>query len=1035
MSSSSSSSESAPPDGNLHEALGLGGSSELERVWPATLTAIEEKGYELAAKPVVGSGATAVVLRAHDRRGRRHLALKVVLDPLDDRSYRQYLRENQVLGRSNLPASVVRYDGYLEDPRNTYQPMLVLEYIEARSLRDYLKRQNPTLEQRLRLCRQLLHKVASLHASGVLWADLSHNNILVDGKGQLRFIDFGVAGPIGSDGRSITSVDGGRGTKSVTAPEVLDGRRPEPRDDLRAAAAVCHLVLGGGSVDAKPAEGEVAGTSRMTRPRRDLLNDLTGRGVPRGFAVILVDALITAESPGDGKAPEAGEVAARLDTWFEDRVRSRRTFWSLSVAVVVILGLLVTGQSLWSRYQTKVAEVEDSANLVLAGELERRPNLHHPALEGAKARIEKLALALERSLTLGDANAAAEARRELVEARRGALELSHDLEAAEPLLASLGDILTSTPWEKDCPTIGARVAAASQRHLELGATVDSADLGAAWPGLRKLQRDLARLAADNAAAMRAAEKRGEYRRLEKGVAERLRELAGWQAIADREADAEQLMQDGRFDDSAGPGAVTEFSQLRFQLEAFLRTNELQSEREARMATDGTLTASLEERIDGLESARDSLREQLESVRRLLFSTETDLAKISGERDQLALQLAAIRDDRDDALVEVARLNGVVSQTEAQKQSAEEQVDELRDLVAAAEGSSALLEAEIASLTVELTALREAARETITAEPAQYVPAWAELIIARPDPKVVTDAEARRRMEATGLPWKVRDRASGIVMLLVPPGTYFRGASRDDTEAARDEQPAHQVRVPEPFYLAETEVTHAQWGRFVISAEYATEAERNSGGYTAGVGGAGHVDPGATWRDPLPLLDVDVTGKDWPVVQITWNDAQAFAQHYGLRLPRESEWEYACRANSAGKDWWGEASVAAGASSRLAARTTEPRFRNWTSFDVEDERDLLAPVGTQRANSWGFHDLLGNVWEPCSTAYDSDFYSELAARPQPVDASADDEAQGDMHVLRGGSWIDDPWSARASLRNAMFPDIAHALVGLRVARTP
>ncbi len=116
---------------------------------------------------------------------------------------------------------------------------------------------------------------------------------------------------------------------------------------------------------------------------------------------------------------------------------------------------------------------------------------------------------------------------------------------------------------------------------------------------------------------------------------------------------------------------------------------------------------------------------------------------------------------------------------------------------------------------------------------------------------------------------------------------------------------------------------------------------------------------------------------------------------GYRLPTEAEWEYACRAGTTAPTYGALEDVA------------------WTSLD-----DLQGPqpVGQKKANPWGLHDMLGNVWEWCW-----DY--------------ADPARYGDYRTLRGGGWADEPWSVRASVRRGSAPDAVLEDVGLRVARGP
>ena len=275
----------------------------------------------------------------------------------------------------------------------------------------------------------------------------------------------------------------------------------------------------------------------------------------------------------------------------------------------------------------------------------------------------------------------------------------------------------------------------------------------------------------------------------------------------------------------------------------------------------------------------------------------------------------------------------------------------------------------------------------------YQGPWGVVLEVEPEPAVITDPEWRERIVATGLPWRVQENASGIEMLLVPPGTFMMGCSPSNQYGCGgDENPVHEVTLTQAFYLGRYEVTQAQW--------------------TAVMGSNPSNFQGASAEVPAAQISLR------PVERVSWNMIQGFEAETGLRLPTEAEWEYACRAGT------------------MTAFNLSPNGTNddgllgqlaWFDSNAASQ---TRPVGQKQANNLGLHDMHGNVWEWVEDWYGSGYYAQSPAIDPPGPISGSDR------VLRGGSWSGNSGRCRASDRSFGSPDAGYFVgLGFRAARTP
>ena len=204
---------------------------------------------------------------------------------------------------------------------------------------------------------------------------------------------------------------------------------------------------------------------------------------------------------------------------------------------------------------------------------------------------------------------------------------------------------------------------------------------------------------------------------------------------------------------------------------------------------------------------------------------------------------------------------------------------------------------------------------------------------------------------------------------IPEGVSLKGGNAwvGSDEAYAEEAPRRTVTIA-PFRIDAAEVTNAQFRKFVEETGYVTDAERPQEGFNV-PGGAVFTPPsaaipswwqfveGANWKHPEGP-DSSISERDMdPVVQVSSNDANAYANWAGGRLPSEAEWEYAAAAGSDTHFVWGTERAPNG---KEQANTWQGAFPIQNTMD--DGYRLRAPVGCYEPNAFGLYDMVGNVWE-------------------------------------------------------------------------
>ncbi len=245
------------------------------------------------------------------------------------------------------------------------------------------------------------------------------------------------------------------------------------------------------------------------------------------------------------------------------------------------------------------------------------------------------------------------------------------------------------------------------------------------------------------------------------------------------------------------------------------------------------------------------------------------------------------------------------------------------------------------------------------------------------------------------------------MVKIPGGSFMMGASRRD-DGEPDERPVHQVSV-NGFWIDSTEVTQAEYLRLM-------------GDNPSEFGGSNKPVERVSWWDAIKYCNARSREAGLSPV---YNDSTGAVNWStkGYRLPTEAEWEYAARARTTEKYYWGDTFSGLADYANFADVNTNLSWREARENDGAGEE--TARVASYRPNSFGLYDMSGNVWEWCNNWYDNGYY-ENSPSSNPRGASS-----GSYRVLRGGGWYDEPAKLRSAVRNFRTPDIRLSNLGFRV----
>ncbi len=240
-------------------------------------------------------------------------------------------------------------------------------------------------------------------------------------------------------------------------------------------------------------------------------------------------------------------------------------------------------------------------------------------------------------------------------------------------------------------------------------------------------------------------------------------------------------------------------------------------------------------------------------------------------------------------------------------------------------------------------------------------------------------------ETITIPLDLPSGAKPLEMVHIPAGTFTMGSPSTESGRDSDEGPQHQVTITKDFYLGKYEVTQAQWEAVMGSNPSSSYGVR----------------------------------PNYPVYNVSWNDCQSYIEKLNqmgqgtFRLPTEAEWEYACRAGTQTRFYWGD-------------DPNETQIKDYAWYDGNNSPSGTKEVGLKIPNAFGLYDMSGNVWEWCSDWYGSYPSGSVVDPVGPY--------SGSHRVNRGGDWGSNAQACRSASRGGHSPDGRASRIGFRLLRS-
>ena len=950
----------------------------------------------------LGKGGMGEVLLATDTRLGRKIAIKRILgDAARSRTaVNRFLTEAKSIAALNH-SNIVQIHDY---GRAVDGPFLIMEFVGGNSLLDRCRSGPLPLEEAIEITCQLCDGLGKAHAAGIIHRDIKPANILMTADGIPKLTDFGLAKAESSD-TGMTMAGAMLGTLDFMPPEQRrDAALADARSDLWSLAATLYQMVTGESprvidLDLCPQELRSALARGLKTKQEDRFQS----------AIEFRDAL---RASRQGGRPELSQLEQGQCPGCGTRNDASRRFCrnpacgaSLEVACLACAQKLPVWEEVCGNCGSKQRQLVDAQRQAKdAAKIEAEAALERGDFRSAQEIATTLAAENDPRLRqlvtwatefLGTTEQEYARQREhlaqlLVEAQQH--EAAHDYpsaiktleQVAEPLR---GDLLAGSPESAAEALARVRKKQAEAQTLEqqIRTRVSNRELQNLLPAVEHLLRLLPH--------------RADVLKLKGQLIDRDEKLQQVKEESLSEARQAFTAQDylrclaalDRIDRSAEDG---ETGRLREDARtADERVRELDLQITQRLATkqyDGLLEmVEAYLALQREDTERQQLRTQLldrkdkQRAQLQLVLQAAEKLRSAGNFDGALAKLqpipTALRSDEVQAVVSALAELQSSQQQALEALSRAEQSGEYATGLAHASAYATMLSADASiqdmvfgeKYTQVQAALETQKRRKRTIKIAAIGSVPTLLLLS-----IAGCVWGLYRWRANQLAWRASQLASVInefEFKLLPAGSFVMGEGGA----------SHQVTLTTPFLIGVYEVTQEQYERVMGTNPSEFKGAQN------------------------------------PVGNVSWEDAVEFCRKLSAipaekaagrvyRLPTEAEWEYACRAGTTTKYYFGN---------------DESQLGEYAWYD-QNSGSTTHPVGRKRPNAWGLYDMHGNVWEWCN-----DWYGDY---PQGTAQDPQGPSKGSFRVNRGGGWLSEAAFCRSALRNGYGPSLRSSLNGFRLA---